>query len=114
MQRPAAPSHVPKYGLTFQVLDDAAQAVAMGSDEHPLASLDLGGDLLIPEGQRPGNGVLQAFTGGQLPRLQPCVPAVLEVEILSLPAQTMGPMYPRIPTPKILGLSQRPTLLMAL
>lgn len=39
-----------RMGLTFQVLDDAPQAVPVGRDEHSLASLDLGGDLLVPEG----------------------------------------------------------------
>lgn len=77
---PLSPRLHPRPGgvcLTFQVLDDAAQAIAMGCDEHSLAGLDLRGDLLIPEGQGPGDGVLETLTRGQLPRLQACVPPLL-------------------------------------
>lgn len=51
---------------TFQVLDNAPETVAVGSDQDPLALLDLRDDLLIPEGQGAGDRVLQAFARGQL------------------------------------------------
>ncbi len=51
-----------------QVLDQGAQAVAVGRDEHPLARPDLGGHLGVPVGQDPGHGVGQALGQGQLRR----------------------------------------------
>lgn len=47
---------------TFQVLDNTPQAVAMGSNQHPLALLDLRDDLFIPEWKSTSNSVLQALT----------------------------------------------------
>lgn len=47
------------WGLTFQVLDNASQAVSVGGDDDVLALLDLGGDDVVPEGQRAGDGVLE-------------------------------------------------------
>lgn len=64
--------------VTFQVFDDAPQAVAMGSNEDPLALLDLRGDLFVPEGQRPGNGVLQTLTGRKLVRGQVGIATILQ------------------------------------
>lgn len=103
-----AESHSPpipprEVGLTFQMLDDAPQAVPVSSDEHPLAGLDLGDDLLIPEGQGPGDGVLEALTGGQFPSLQACVPAILGVSTAQLTSPAAGPPpgrpFPRPLTP---------------
>lgn len=56
--------------LTVQVLDDAAETVAVGGDDDVLPGFDLGGDDVVPEGQGPGDGVLQGLTGGQLTWLQ--------------------------------------------
>lgn len=66
-----------RVGLTFQMFHNAPKAVPMGCNKHSLASLNLRCDLLIPEGQGPGNGVLETFTGRQLLRLQACIAAVL-------------------------------------
>ena len=55
------------------MLDDATETVAVGSDDHVLAGLDLGGDDVVPVGQGAGDGVLQGLTGGQLAGLQPLV-----------------------------------------
>lgn len=59
------------------MLYNASKAVSMGSNKHSFASLNLRCDLLIPEGQSPGNGVLEALTGRQLSRLQVCITPVL-------------------------------------
>lgn len=64
--------------LTLQVLDNPPQTVSMGSDEHPLSLFDLRGDLLVPEGQRPRDGVLQAFAGWKLVLSQVCIAAILK------------------------------------
>lgn len=48
---------------TLQVLDDPPQTVSMGSDEHLLPLFDLRGDLVVPVGQRPSDGVLKALAG---------------------------------------------------
>ena len=85
-------------GLTFQVLHDAPQTVPVGCDEHPLAGLDLGGDLVIPEGQGPGDGVLEALSRGQLPRLQACVATLLGASMLRFTPQP-GPPSPDPPPP---------------
>lgn len=65
------------WGLTLQVLDDASQAVSVGGDDDVLARLDLGGDDVVPEGKRAGDGVLQRLAGGQLTGLQALVAAGL-------------------------------------
>lgn len=114
----------PYEGLTFQVLDDAPQAVPVSSNEHPFAGFDLGDNLLIPEGQGPGDGVLEALTGGQFPRLQACVPALLgmgwggcRARRFTSPAVDPPPGHPflRPLTPGLpLGHPEWLTLLMAL
>jgi len=48
------------------MLDDPSETVAMGSDQNPLALLDLGDDLFVPEGQSASDGVLEALAGGEL------------------------------------------------
>lgn len=60
------------------MLDNASETVSVGSNEHSLASLDLGDNLLIPEGQGSGDGVLEALTSRQLSGLQACIAALLE------------------------------------
>lgn len=52
--------------LTFKMLYDATETVAMGSNQHPLSVFDLWNDLVVPEGQRSRNGVLQTLTGWKL------------------------------------------------
>ena len=49
-----------------QVLDQRAQAVAVGGDQHVAAGPDRRGDGLVPERQHARHGVLQALGGGQL------------------------------------------------
>lgn len=49
---------------TLQMLDDAPEAVAMGSNQYPFPLLDLGNYFFIPKGQSSGNSVLQTLTGG--------------------------------------------------
>lgn len=46
------------------MLDDAPETVAMGGDQHPFPLFDLWDDLLLPEGQRSGDGILQTLTAG--------------------------------------------------
>lgn len=50
----------------------------MSSNKYPLASFDLGRDLIIPEGQGTGDGVFKALTRGQLPSLQTCIAPFLQ------------------------------------
>lgn len=64
--------------FTLEVLDDAPEAVAMGSNKHPLPLLDLWDDLFVPEGQSPGDGVLEALAGRQLVLRQVRVTPVLQ------------------------------------
>lgn len=45
--------------LTLQVLDDATEAVAVGSNDNILSRLDFWGDDVVPEGQGTGDGVFQ-------------------------------------------------------
>lgn len=59
-------SKVSALSLTLQVLDDAPETVAMGSNQHPLSLFDLWNDLFVPEGQCPGDGVLETLTAGKL------------------------------------------------
>lgn len=89
-----------RMGLTFQVLDDAPQTVPVGCDEHPLASLDLGDDLIIPEGQSPGDGVLEALMRGQLPRLQACIATCLGASVRLFTPQTDPPTPSLGPCPQ--------------
>lgn len=44
--------------LTLEMLDDASETVAMGSNQHPLSLFDLRDNLLIPVRQSPGDSVL--------------------------------------------------------
>lgn len=60
------------------MLHDASETVAVGSNQHPLSLFDLGNDLLIPEGQRPGDGVFQTLTAGELVLGQVGITAVLQ------------------------------------
>lgn len=60
------------------MLDNASETVAVGGDENPLPVLDLGHDFIVPEGQRPGNSVLQALTGRQLILRQVPIATVLQ------------------------------------
>ena len=50
----------------------------MGGDQNPLALLDLGDDLVVPEGQSAGDGVLEALTGGELVLRQVTVATILQ------------------------------------
>lgn len=63
---------------TLQVLNNPPQTVSMGSDEHPLSLFDLRGDLLVPEGQRPCDGVFKALAGRKLVLSQVCIATVLQ------------------------------------
>lgn len=63
----------PTSSLTFQVLDDATQTVAVGCDDDVLAGFDLGSDDVVPVGQGACDGVLQALACGQLTSLQALV-----------------------------------------
>ncbi len=49
-----------------EVLDDAAQAVAVGGDEHGLSGPQVVGDGPVPVGQQAGDDVLEALAAGQL------------------------------------------------
>ena len=64
-------------GRTLKVLDDASEAVAVGSDEDPPALFDLGYNFVVPEGQRPGDGVLQALARRKLVLRQVAIATVL-------------------------------------
>lgn len=64
---------------TFQVLYNTPEAVAMGSNQHPLALLDLRHDLFIPERKSTSNGVLQAFTRRKLVLSQVSITPVLQI-----------------------------------
>lgn len=66
------------------MLHDASETVAVGSNQHPLSLFDLGNDLLIPEGQRPGDGVLQTLTAGELVLGQVSVTAVLQRKVFAI------------------------------
>lgn len=59
------------------MLHDAPQAVSMGSDQDSLSLLDLRNNLFVPERKSPGNGVLKAFTAGELVLCQISVTPVL-------------------------------------
>ena len=50
----------------------------MGGDQNPLALLDLGDDLFVPEGQSASDGVLEALTGGELVLRQITVATILQ------------------------------------
>lgn len=63
---------------TLQVLNNPSQTVSMSSDEHSLPLFDLRGDLFIPEGQRPRDGVLQALAGRKLVLSQVCIATILQ------------------------------------
>lgn len=89
-----------RMGLTFQVLDDSPQAVPVGCNEHSLASLDLRGDLIIPEGQGPCNGVLEALTRGQFPSFQACIPTLLGASMLLFTPQVGTPASTQLPSLK--------------
>lgn len=56
--------------LTIQVLDNATETVAMGSDNDVLSSLDFRADDVVPERQGAGDGVFQGLAGGELTWLQ--------------------------------------------
>lgn len=66
------------------MLHDASQAVAVGSDQHPLPLFDLRNNLLIPEGQRSGDGVLQTLTAGELVLSQVSIAPVLQSKVLEV------------------------------
>lgn len=63
--------------LTLEVLHDAPQTVSMSSDQDPLSLLDLRYNLFVPERESPGNGVLKAFTAGELVLCQISVTPIL-------------------------------------
>lgn len=68
-----SPPHSLKPGqleLTIQVLDDATETVAVGSNDDVLPGLDFRGDDFVPERQGAGDGVLQRLAGGELTWLQ--------------------------------------------
>lgn len=67
-----------KKKLTIQVLDDATETVAVGSDDDVFSSFDFRGDDVVPEGQRAGDGVLQGLAGWELTWLQVLVAPGLE------------------------------------
>lgn len=60
------------------MLDDAPETVAMGGDQHPFPLFDLWDDLLLPEGQCSGDGILQTLTAGQLVVGQVSITAILQ------------------------------------
>lgn len=60
------------------MLNNPPQTVSMGSNEHPLPLFDLRGDLLVPERQRPCDGVLEALAGRKLVLGQVCIATVLQ------------------------------------
>lgn len=68
--------------LTLEMLHNASQAVAVGSDQHPLSLFDLRNNLLIPEGQCSSDGVLQTLTAGELVLSQVSIAAVLQRKIV--------------------------------
>lgn len=61
------------------MLDDAAEAVAVGSDDNVLPRLDFWRDDVVPERQGAGDSVLQGLACGELTRLQILVAPGLEV-----------------------------------
>lgn len=61
------------------MLDNATEAVAVGSDDNVLSRLDFRGDDIIPERQGAGDGVFQRLTCGELTGLQILVAPGLEV-----------------------------------
>lgn len=71
-------SKVSALSLTLKMLDDAPETVAMGSNQHPLSLFDLWNDLFVPEGQSPGNGVLETLTAGKLVLCQVGITPVLQ------------------------------------
>jgi len=73
-------SKVSALSLTLEMLDDAPETVAVGSDQHPLSLFDLWNDLFVPEGQSPGDGVLEALATGKLVLRQVGITAVLQTE----------------------------------
>ena len=78
------------------MLDDATETVAVGSDNHVLAGLDLGSDDVVPVGQGAGDGVLQGLTGGQLAWLQPLVaPGLGSARGTHIPASQGGTLSGR-------------------
>lgn len=66
------------------MLHNASETVAVGGNQHPLSFFNLGNDLLIPEGQRPGDGVLQTLTAGELVLGQVGVTAVLQRKVFAI------------------------------
>lgn len=64
--------------LTLQVLDNATETVAMGSNQHPLSFFDLWHDLLVPERKCPSNGVLKTLTARELVLCQVSITSVLQ------------------------------------
>lgn len=63
------------------MLHDTPETVAMGSNQHPLSIQDLWNDLIVPEGQCPGDGVLETLTGGELVLGQVSITPVLEGKV---------------------------------
>ncbi len=51
-------------GDVGEMLDQCAQRIAMGGDQHALAGLEVGGDRCFPIGQDAGDRVLEAFGRG--------------------------------------------------
>lgn len=66
------------------MLDDASETVAVGSNQHPLSLFDLWNDFFVPEGQSPGDGVLEALTAGKLVLCQVGVTPVLRQKMESM------------------------------
>ena len=64
---------------TLQVLNNPPQTVSMGSDEHPLSLFDFRGDLFVPEGQCPCDGILKALAGRELVLGQVCIATILQL-----------------------------------
>lgn len=60
------------------MLDDATEAVTMGSNDHVLPSFDFRSDHFVPKRQSSSDGVLQGLTCGQLARLQTLVASGLK------------------------------------
>ena len=60
----------------IEILDERAQAVAMGGDEDSFSSLDVGRDGGVPLREESGNRILQRLRERQLIRLQICVSAI--------------------------------------
>lgn len=77
-QGQASLCHISALSLTLEMLDNAPETVAMGSNQHPFSLFDLWNDFVVPERQRPGDGVLETLTGWKLVIREVSITPVLE------------------------------------